>query len=117
MHGGKSQGNRTRALASFEKGRLDALIATDVAARGIDVRGITHVINFDPPEDRDGYVHRIGRTARAGRSGVGVTFVMADQAHEVGRIARALDLAGEFGAVPHGGRRHADRGRTRSRSR
>ena len=117
MHGGKSQGNRTRALASFEKGRLDALNATDVAARGIDVRDITHVINFDPPEDRDGYVHRIGRTARAGRSGVGVTFVMADQAHEVGRIARALDLAGEFGAVPHGGRRHADRGRTRSRSR
>ena len=117
MHGGKAQGNRTRTLAAFEAGRLDALIATDVAARGIDVRGITHVINFDPPEDRDGYVHRIGRTARAGRSGVGVTFVMADQAHEVGRIARALDLAGEFGAVPHGGRRHAGRGRTRSRSR
>ena len=117
MHGGKSQGNRTRALASFEKGRLDALIATDVAARGIDVRGITHVINFDPPEDRDGYIHRIGRTARAGRSGVGVTFVMADQAHEVGRIARALDLTSEFGAVPHEGRRHSGRGRTRSRSR
>ena len=117
MHGGKSQGNRTRALASFEAGRLDALIATDVAARGIDVRGISHVINFDPPEDRDGYVHRIGRTARAGRSGVGVTFVMADQAHEVGRIARALDLTSEFGSVPHGGRRHSDRGRTRSRSR
>ena len=69
MHGGKAQGNRTRTLAAFEAGRLDALIATDVAARGIDVRGITHVINFDPPEDRDGYVHRIGRTARAGPSG------------------------------------------------
>ncbi len=96
MHGGKAQGNRTRTLAAFEKGRLDALIATDVAARGIDVRGITHVINFDPPEDREGYVHRIGRTARAGDSGVGVTFVMADQAHEVGRIARALDLRQEF---------------------
>jgi ATP-dependent RNA helicase RhlE len=96
MHGGKSQGNRTRTLAAFEQGRLDALIATDVAARGIDVRGITHVINFDPPEDHDGYVHRIGRTARAGRSGVGVTFVMADQAHDVGRIARALDLRREF---------------------
>ena len=117
MHGGKAQGNRTRTLASFEAGRLDALIATDVAARGIDVRGITHVINFDPPEDRDGYVHRIGRTARAGQSGIGVTFVMADQAHEVGRIARALDLTSEFGAVPHGGRRHVARGRTRSRSR
>ncbi len=101
MHGGKSQGQRTRALADFEKGRLDALIATDVAARGIDVRGITHVINFDPPEDQDGYTHRIGRTARAGRSGVGVTFVMADQAQDVGRIARALDLRHEFAGAGH----------------
>ena len=101
MHGGKSQGNRTRTLADFERGRVDALIATDVAARGIDVAGISHVINYDPPEDRDGYVHRIGRTARAGRSGVGVTFVMADQAHDVGRIARALELRREFGDVGH----------------
>ena len=125
MHGGKSQGNRTRALASFEKGRLDALIATDVAARGIDVRGITHVINFDPPEDREGYVHRIGRTARAGDSGVGVTFVMADQAHEVGRIARALDLRHEFAAAgvhqsgnadrPPPGRGHGGRSRRQRR--
>jgi superfamily II DNA/RNA helicase len=128
MHGGKAQGNRTRTLAAFEKGRLDALIATDVAARGIDVRGITHVINFDPPEDREGYVHRIGRTARAGDSGVGVTFVMADQAHDVGRIARALDLRQQFddggirqnggggkangtrsGSRPHNARRHGGR--------
>jgi superfamily II DNA/RNA helicase len=111
MHGGKAQGNRTRTLAAFEKGRLDALIATDVAARGIDVRGITHVINFDPPEDRDGYVHRIGRTARAGKSGVGVTFVMADQAHDVGRIARALELHREFddGGL-HAGRSHSGSG-------
>ena len=114
MHGGKAQGNRTRTLAAFEQGRLDALIATDVAARGIDVRGISHVINFDPPADRDGYVHRIGRTARAGRSGVGVTFVMADQAHEVGRIARALDLQREFDhGRGHGGRRHSARGARR----
>jgi len=131
MHGGKSQGQRTRALADFEKGRLDALIATDVAARGIDVTGITHVINFDPPEDRDGYTHRIGRTARAGRSGVGVTFVMADQAHDVGRIANALDLRGEFadsghrtngsgGGRPNGGHRqraHNSGGGNRSRNR
>lgn len=96
MHGGRSQGQRTRALAAFERGEIDALIATDVAARGIDVRGITHVVNFDPPEDRDGYTHRIGRTARAGSSGVGVTFVMADQAHEVGKIARDLNLRREF---------------------
>jgi superfamily II DNA/RNA helicase len=114
MHGGKAQGQRTRALASFEQGRLDALIATDVAARGIDVTGISHVINFDPPEDEDGYVHRIGRTARAGRSGVGLTFVMADQARDVGRIAHSLELRREFedggihqgnGTLPTRGRR------------
>jgi superfamily II DNA/RNA helicase len=122
MHGGKSQNQRTRALAGFEQGKVDALIATDVAARGIDVRGITHVVNFDPPEDRDAYVHRIGRTARAGRSGAGITFVMADQAHEVGQIASALDLGHEFaagglgtasraGRSSHGsGRSHARRG-------
>ena len=124
MHGGKSQGQRTRTLAAFEQGRLDALIATDVAARGIDVRGITHVINFDPPEDHESYVHRIGRTARAGRSGVGVTFVMADQAREVGRMARALDLRRQFadggihqanGSIPSRGRRN-DRRRSPSRS-
>jgi ATP-dependent RNA helicase RhlE len=119
MHGGKSQGQRTRALASFEKGRLDALIATDVAARGIDVDGITHVINFDPPEDQDGYVHRIGRTARAGRSGVGLTLVMADQAREVGRIARALELRRQFedGGIHQSGGRSAHRGRTHGANR
>jgi superfamily II DNA/RNA helicase len=96
MHGDKSQGQRERALASFESFKVDTLVATDVAARGIDVSGISHVINFDPPEDRDGYVHRIGRTARAGRSGVGVTFVGAEQAHDVGRIAAELRLDREF---------------------
>ena len=96
IHGGKSQGNRTRTLGEFERGKVDALIATDVAARGIDVDGITHVINFDPPEDRDGYTHRIGRTARAGRSGHGVTFVMPDQAREVGKMADQLRLKTEF---------------------
>src|SRR4051812_25958679 len=65
MHGDKTQGQRERALASFEAGRVDTLVATDVAARGIDVSGISHVINFDPPEDREGYVHRTGRTGRA----------------------------------------------------
>lgn len=96
MHGGKSQGNRTRTLGQFEQGKLDTLIATDVAARGIDVRGITHVVNFDPPEDRAGYVHRVGRTARAGRAGVGVTFVDPGQARDVARIARSLKLQREF---------------------
>jgi superfamily II DNA/RNA helicase len=96
MHGNKSQGQRERALAQFESGHVDALVATDVAARGLDVDDITHVINFDAPADRDGYVHRVGRTGRAGRTGTGVTFVSAEQAGDVGRIARDLSLHAEF---------------------
>ena len=87
MHGDKSQGQRERALARFERGEVEALVATDVAARGIDVADITHVINYDAPEDRDAYVHRIGRTGRAGRTGTGISFVLADQADEMRRIA------------------------------
>jgi ATP-dependent RNA helicase RhlE len=96
MHGDKSQGQRERALASFERFDVDTLVATDVAARGIDVDGISHVINFDPPADRDGYVHRVGRTARAGRSGVGVTFVGTEHARDVEKIAAELRLDREF---------------------
>ena len=96
MHGNKSQGQRERALARFEDGGVDVLVATDVAARGIDVAGITHVVNFDVPGDRDAYVHRIGRTGRAGQRGTGISFVLADQAADMRRIARDLDLAGEF---------------------
>jgi len=96
MHGDKSQGQRERALQSFESGRVDTLVATDVAARGIDVDGITHVINFDAPEDREGYVHRVGRTGRAGRGGVGITFVAEDQARDVAKIASDLELDREF---------------------
>ena len=99
MHGDKSQNQRERALARFEAGHVDTLVATDVAARGIDVDGISHVINFDPPEDREGYVHRTGRTGRAGRTGVGITFVGAEQARDVERIARALKLDREYGAA------------------
>jgi superfamily II DNA/RNA helicase len=100
MHGDKSQGQRERALASFESGVVDTLVATDVAARGIDVAGITHVINYDIPATRDDYVHRIGRTARAGASGVGVTLVAHDQTRELAGMAvdlglhRELELAG-----------------------
>jgi ATP-dependent RNA helicase RhlE len=122
MHGDKSQGQRERALASFESFRVDTLVATDVAARGIDVAGISHVINFDPPADRDGYVHRIGRTGRAGRTGVGVTFVGAEQARDVERIAAELDLDREFAVTAlssptSGGRRPAQQQRQRSRPR
>jgi ATP-dependent RNA helicase RhlE len=97
MHGDKSQAQREKALARFGSGQVDTLVATDVAARGLDVDDITHVINFDPPADREGYVHRVGRTGRAGREGVGVTFVTAEQAPDVRKIASGLSLDGEFG--------------------
>jgi ATP-dependent RNA helicase RhlE len=96
MHGNKSQNQRERALAAFGAGEVDTLVATDVAARGIDVDRISHVINFDAPEDRDTYVHRVGRTGRAGRTGIGITFVEAEQARDVGKIAHELRLHGEF---------------------
>jgi superfamily II DNA/RNA helicase len=96
MHGDKSQGQRERALARFERGEVEVLVATDVAARGIDVADIAHVINFDAPGDRDSYVHRVGRTGRAGRRGAGTSFVLTDQAAEMRRIARDLDLTREF---------------------
>ncbi len=93
MHGNKSQNQRERALAEFGSGKVDTLVATDVAARGIDVTGISHVINFDAPDDRESYVHRIGRTGRAGKTGIGITFVEAEQARDVGKIAAALSPA------------------------
>jgi ATP-dependent RNA helicase RhlE len=117
MHGDKTQGQRERALARFEAGEVHALIATDVAARGIDVAGVTHVINFDAPEDRDSYVHRIGRTGRAGRRGTGISFVLADQAAEVRRMAGDLGLAREFGAAGIRVSAPAGPGRKSSRSR
>ncbi len=96
MHGDKSQGQRERALARFERGEVEVLVATDVAARGIDVPDIAHVVNFDVPGDRDSYVHRVGRTGRAGRTGAGTSFVLADQARDMERIARDLGLSREF---------------------
>jgi ATP-dependent RNA helicase DeaD/ATP-dependent RNA helicase RhlE len=96
MHGDKSQGQRERALARFERGDVEVLVATDVAARGIDVADIAHVVNFDVPGDRDSYVHRVGRTGRAGRRGAGTSFVLTDQAAEMRHIARDLGLTREF---------------------
>ncbi|MFI5935830.1 DEAD/DEAH box helicase [Actinoplanes sp. NPDC051494] len=75
VHGDLGQGARERALRAFRTGKIDVLVATDVAARGLDVSGVTHVINYDCPEDPDTYTHRIGRTGRAGATGVAVTFV------------------------------------------
>ncbi len=96
MHGDMSQNIRQRALDRFTDGKIDVLIATDVAARGLDVEGITHVINYDPPRDHKDYVHRVGRTARVGRAGAGVTFVAPAQTGDMGAIARALQLKDEF---------------------
>jgi superfamily II DNA/RNA helicase len=93
IHGDKSQSQRERALARFHAGHTDTLVATDVAARGIDVAGVTHVINFDAPPDRDTYVHRVGRTGRAGATGVGVTFFKEEEAKELRRIATELGLS------------------------
>jgi superfamily II DNA/RNA helicase len=100
MHGDKSQRQRERALARFESGAVVTLVATDVAARGIDVPDVARVINFDAPEDREAYVHRVGRTGRAGRTGTGISFVLADQAGEMGRIATSLGLDHDLGDHP-----------------
>jgi ATP-dependent RNA helicase RhlE len=92
MHGNKSQRQREQALARFESGAVDTLVATDVAARGIDVERISHVINFDPPADSETYVHRIGRTGRAGRQGIGITLLSPDQHRDVVALAGCLGL-------------------------
>ena len=110
MHGNKNQSQRRRALASFDRGKCDTLVATDVAPRGIDVEEITHVINFDAPADRDAYVHRTGRTGRAGALGVAASFVVPEQRGEMRRVAAALGLQREFDTGRrhrgHDGRRH-----------
>jgi ATP-dependent RNA helicase RhlE len=96
MHGDMSQGARERALARFESGKVTTLVATDVAARGLDLDDITHVINFDPPgEDKD-YVHRTGRTGRAGRTGKAITFVLPEQQAETSHVARRLGHRAQF---------------------
>ena len=92
MHGDKSQSQRERALARFERGEVMTLVATDVAARGIDIPDVAHVINYDAPDDREAYVHRVGRTGRAGRTGTGISFVLAEQAEEMRRITTSLGL-------------------------
>ena len=96
LHGDMSQPQRERALARFAAGHHDVLVATDVAARGLDLDDISHVVNFDPPGDEKAYVHRVGRTARAGREGEGITFVTPQQLRDVRDIAHRLDLHAEF---------------------
>ena len=92
IHGGRSQSQRTRALADFTGGRVHALVATDVAARGIHVDGVASVVHYDPPEDHKAYVHRSGRTARAGQDGVVISLVQPDQKKDTRRLQRDVGL-------------------------
>jgi superfamily II DNA/RNA helicase len=122
MHGNMSQNARERSLFRFESGQVTTLIATDVAARGLDIDGITHVINFDPPGTGDDYVHRVGRTGRAGRSGTGLTLVLPEQRNDVAQLAKRLGHGEAFAAsgLPTGGSasvRSSRRPRTRTRRR
>jgi ATP-dependent RNA helicase RhlE len=133
IHGGRSQRQRQQAIEGFRKGKYRVLVATDVAARGLDIQGITHIVNYDIPKNYEDYVHRIGRTARASAEGDAITFVCADEAKELGAIERGLgrSIAREDweGAVPVAsqavthkerpnqkrGARNANRSRRRSR--
>lgn len=90
IHGNKSQGARTRALADFKAGKVRVLVATDIAARGIDIDQLPHVINFDLPSVPEDYVHRIGRTGRAGRGGEAISLVSADEAKQLFDIERLI---------------------------
>jgi len=93
IHGNKAQNARQRALKGFRDGHIRALVATDIAARGIDVDGVTHVINFDLPNDPESYVHRIGRTARAGASGIAISFCAHDERGNLRDIERCIRQA------------------------
>jgi ATP-dependent RNA helicase DeaD len=88
LHGDMTQGARDGVMISFKDGRLPLLVATDVAARGLDISGVSHVINFDIPTSPDAYVHRIGRTGRVGRSGRAITFVEPRQLRELAAIEK-----------------------------
>jgi ATP-dependent RNA helicase RhlE len=96
MHGDMSQRARERALAQFESGKVKTLVATDVAARGLDLDGVSQVINFDPPDEAKGYVHRTGRTGRAGRDGTAITLVLPEQQSETSHVARRLGHGERF---------------------
>jgi superfamily II DNA/RNA helicase len=96
IHGDMSQRARERSLARFDSGAVTTLVATDVAARGLDLDDVTYVINFDPPDEDKGYVHRTGRTGRAGRSGTAITFVLPEQQAETSRAARRLGHTEQF---------------------
>ncbi len=86
LHGDLTQARREKVLKEFREGKTAVLIATDVAARGLDIEGVTHVINYDIPEDPEVYVHRIGRTGRAGKEGIAITFITSKEVHLLKKI-------------------------------
>jgi ATP-dependent RNA helicase RhlE len=88
IHSNKAQNARQRTLASFAKGDIEVLVATDIVSRGIDVDGISHVINYDLPDDPENHVHRIGRTARAGAAGIAITFCAYEELSKLAAVER-----------------------------
>ncbi|MEJ7935173.1 DEAD/DEAH box helicase [Sphingobium sp. AN558] len=100
IHGNKSQGQRTTALQAFRDGRVKLLVATDIAARGIDVSGVSHVINFELPNVPEQYVHRIGRTARAGAEGIAISFVADDERPFLKAIERTTRVKLDIAPLP-----------------
>jgi ATP-dependent RNA helicase RhlE len=118
IHGNKSQGQRDRAIAAFKAGTVRVLVATDVAARGIDIPGVGHVYNYDLPNVPENYIHRIGRTARAGRTGRAVAFCAADEVSELKAIEKVLGTCVEVaGGHPWAAITSALKGQQRRRSR
>ncbi len=100
LHGGLSQEQRDRVMGRFREGGLDVLVATDVAARGLDIEHVSHVVNFDVPTDPESYVHRIGRTGRAGRSGVAITIVEPRETRLLRAIERVVGTRLDIGRIP-----------------
>ena len=117
IHGGRSQSQRTRALASFASGETQALVATDVAARGIHIDEVASVIHYDVAADHKDYVHRSGRTARGGSSGVVVSLVQPDQAKDIRRIQKAVGITGSITDPDAGALAVADRPLTKNSKR
>jgi ATP-dependent RNA helicase DeaD len=117
LHGDMSQGSRDGVMISFKNHRVKLLVATDIAARGLDVEHVTHVINFDVPNSSETYVHRIGRTGRVGRTGRAITFVTPDERDEIGRIERDVNTKISEWESPEERLEHAPPPRRRERSR
>jgi len=118
LHGNLAQNARERALAAFSTGTVPVLVATDIAARGLHVDGVDLVVHFDPPAEAKGYVHRSGRTARAGAGGTVVTLVLPEQAAQVATLRRRAGVAQPFRPVaPEARERPAAARRRRSRRR